>query len=528
MNLNPTRTFIQQTSLRCICFSLMAMLCSGPAYAQTGDADAEPEARTYDRNLPSADELVVLDDEILAGVPNAARELSFDEGLQTLYENNRDIEIARQNISDAEVLNRQIIAIYFPQVSVDARYILNDEEVSFNQGNVYAPLGPYLDSTYANDPELQAQFPYAVTSENCNTPAARGDARCLAIQQPASGVIRFRHDYSLSAMITQPLFDGQIFAGRKLAQLAEIGAYNSIQQAAFSLQEAYIQLYFQAIGLKQQIGISLRNLDNAKLTYNQSRILYEEQVGTRFDATRARVSLLSAVRQVRNAYASYQIAIQSLGILLNTEPDFNVSEPEELPEPNPDNLIASALEDRPDIEGLEINVRRSELEAERAKSKWYPTVSAQGNFSYGRSSALSGDAVTWNIALIASWNLYDGGVRRREQRTAQIEQVRRELQLDQLRDQIETDVQSAWLEYDNQKIQVENSEAEVELATENLDLTREANQLGAASALEVDLAQNQLFQAELALNNSQTALQRLRYDLYRLGANREMLPMDLN
>lgn len=514
--------------LRCTRFSLIAALFAGSAYAQTADTDVESEPRSYDRNLPSAEELVVLDDEILSGVPSAARELSFDEGLQTLYENNRDIEIARQNIADAEVLNRQIIAIYFPQITLDARYILNDEEVSFNQGNVYAPLGPYLDSAYENDPNLQTQFPFDATPENCGMASARGDARCLAIQEPAGGIIKYRHDYSLSASITQPLFDGQIFAGRKLAQLAEMGAYNSIQQAAFSLQDAYIQLYFQALGLKQQIGIALRNLDNAKLTYEQARILYEEQAGTRFDATRARVSLLSAVRQVRNAYASYQIAIQSLGILLNTEPDFNISEPEELPEPNPDNLIASALEDRPDIEGLEINVRQSELDAERAKAKWYPTVSAQGNLMYGRSSALSGDAVTWNIALIASWSLYDGGVRRREQRTAEIEQVRRELQLDQLRDQIETDVQTAWLEYDNQKTQVENSEAEVELATENLDLTREANQLGAASALEVDLAQNQLFQAELALSNSQTALQRLRYDLYRLGANREILPMSFN
>lgn len=487
------------------------------------DGSSDRSADTVgQRRFPPADELVDLDPQLLDGTPSAERELGFDEGLAILYEQNRDIQIARQNIEDAAVLNQQIIAIYFPQASVEARYTLNNEEVTFQQGNVYAPLSPYLDSVYDSDPALQSQFPYDATSENCASPSAAGDARCLANRPPGDGgIIRYRHDYSFSATVTQPLFNGQIFAGRKLANLAETGAYNSVEQAAFSLQEAYIQLYFQAVGLKQQIAIALRNLDNAKLTYEQARILFEEAAGTRFDATRARVSLLSAVRQVRNAYAAYAISIESLGILINDEANFNVVAPPELAEPDPDELIANALEYRPDIEGAEIQVRQSDLEAERAKARWYPTVNAQGNATYGRSNALSGQALTWSISVFATWDLYDGGVRRRDQRTAEIEQVRRELRLDQLQDQIQTNIRSAWIEYDNQKTQVENARAEVELAAENLELTREANQLGAASALEVNQAQNQLLQAELALNDTLVMLQRLRYDLYRLGANLE-------
>jgi outer membrane protein TolC len=94
------------------------------------------------------------------------------------------------------------------------------------------------------------------------------------------------------------------------------------------------------------------------------------------------------------------------------------------------------------------------------------------------------------------------------------------LQRDQLIDQLETEIDTTRLRLEEAQTNVENAEAAVRLSQENLELLTEAQALGAVPAVDVILAQQQLFAAELALADSQVRVQQQVYTLRLLAAGR--------
>jgi outer membrane protein TolC len=132
-------------------------------------------------------------------------------------------------------------------------------------------------------------------------------------------------------------------------------------------------------------------------------------------------------------------------------------------------------------------------------------------------TAFNPRAVRWNIALVASWDIYDSGLRRTERRRREYDYAVTELQREQTQAQLVASIDMAMLELQQNETNVQTASAEVELATENLELVREAQALGAASSLDVILAQQQLYLAELALADAEVKVQQKIYTVRLLS-----------
>jgi len=436
----------------------------------------------------------------------ASKTLSYEEGMESLRENNLQVEIARQSLHDAAVIDSQARSIFVPTLNVTGQIVYNSREVTLEMGNMFAPLSPYLESTYQNDPALQAYF--------ANNPEAV-DARALANAEPESMVVSPRVDYSAQATLTQPIFTARIFPARKLANIVQAQAEAGIEVAAQQSLVAYNQLYFQAVSLRQFIAVAKQNVENARIQLERAQILFEEEAGSRFDVTRAEVQHRAAQRDLANAQTSYQLSIEALATLMRVEANFDVLMPEELEAPTSLQAVMDiAMSERAEFTVSELDVAWNDAKAQEAKMRKYPTLMAQANASVGRVTVFTDKAVTWSLALIASWDILDGGAANRDRRSARIEQTRASLRRELERDQIRDEIRRSWLEYENQDNLIGQAAAEVALAAENYQLTLDARQLGAASALDVDVAQNQLYHAQLAYSDAITSKMSAIYNLY--------------
>lgn len=447
----------------------------------------------------------------------ATRTLDYEAGMELLKANNLQIEIARKSLEDAAIIESQTKQIFAPSVNVQAQVTYHSREITMGMGQMFQPFVPYLESVYQNDAALQAYMD------------ANPDQDIRVMAQEGGGsdgdmVVQPHTDYSGTLTVTQPLFTAQIFPAKRLAEIVKEQANASVEVAAQQSLVAYNQLYFQAVTLRQFVSVAQQNVDNAKLTLDQAQILFEEEAGPKFDATRAEVQYRAALRDLRNATTQYELAIRSLATLLRTEADFDVGEPEVIDAPQSlEEIMDAAMDERAEFRAGKLDVERSDAMAREAKARKYPTIMAQGTASLARKTLFTGNIFNWSVGLVASWDIYDGGAASRDRRSARIEQARAELQLEQQRDQIRDEIQQAWLELQNQEGLVEQAHAEVELAKENYELTHDARQLGAASALDVDVAQNQLYQSQLAYVDAVTSRMSSIYNLYILQGTSPMV-----
>lgn len=449
----------------------------------------------------------------------ASRQIAFETGLELLYTQSLDVENAKTALRSAALLELQARAAFAPTVSVTGRVALNDKETRLAGSNPLAPLVPYLDSVYDNDPALQA-----LLASNPDMV----DARDAAAIVPPPTVVSPRVDYRATATVTQPLYNGRFFPARRLADIAARQADASVETVMFRAQQAYTQLYFQAVALQRFGEIAEANVETARLSMERAKALFDARAGSEFDLTRAEVSYLTALSDYENSLIAYELAVEGIATMLRTEPNFDVVEPDELGAPSSlDAVLESAFTTRPEIVNAELDVEIQAARIAETRARFQPYVFAQAQATAARVTAFTGRAVTWNISLNASWDLWDGGAAKRDRRAAEISASQAEIRREQLIDTIRNEIRQAWLTMQTQGNLVRRAKSAADLAQMNYDLTMKAREFGAASALEIDVAQNQLFQAQLALADAEMQHRSSIYELYRLQGNAWSVRPDL-
>lgn len=445
----------------------------------------------------------------------ASRSVAFAEGLELLARNSLDIENAKLDLINASILDKEARSNFAPNVNVSARVIMNDPAVEQVTPNPLAPMKPYLDSIYQRDAGVRQDV-----EDYLATHADAIDARVAASRDGGTRVITHRYDYGASLTARQPIFNGHFFPARKLADLAEEQAHATVAEATFLTQEAYTQGYFQAVSLQRASDIAKTNIETARITLQRLQRSHEVGAASEVDLTRAEVTYLTAIDDYENANIAYSLAIESLATLLRIPPDFDVEDPEDLQAPESlEALLEHAFEVRPELTTVDMGVREAELRKREARSAFEPYIYAEGQANAQRTTAFTGRVVTWNVSLNLSWDLWDGGQSRRARQRADLQKESVELQRSRLLDRIQHEIRSAWLTMRSQANILRRAKSISKIAQINYAAATRSQSLGAASALEVDDAQNALFQAQLTEANAEVQYRYSVYELYRLQGN---------
>jgi len=199
---------------------------------------------------------------------------------------------------------------------------------------------------------------------------------------------------------------------------------------------------------------------------------------------------------------------------LETEPDFDVELPEKrVLSEDLQEYVDAAVAARSEMESYSLAAQFNEKRIDEVDSRFWPVVFAQAQAMLQQETAFGGDPLTWSLTVQASWDLYDGGLRAVEKSGYEVAASQSKLNRELREKQVAAEVRQAWMSVSSERQKVASASAEVGLAIENVELTQAAQELNAATAVDVELAQRQRYLSEVALATAEVGLRAQIYAL---------------
>lgn len=335
----------------------------------------------------------------------------------------------------------------------------------------------------------------------------------------------------------------------------------TIQQNQLSLAATQKQYEQQINDLDLNVAVSYLNvllqielLESARLqrtstAEQRDRTAKLVKAGSLAPADLAQLDAQLATEDLNVVRANNQLTLARLSLqqllLLNPNEPFQIERPEiPIPDslallPDPNTLYQTAAPLQPGIRAAELNIQQAAMGIEVAKSNYYPTVSLIGSLNSGWSSSrqnqivnfvqdtsnfiINGQEVevvseqpqvtrtpfpfldqlqdnfSYGLALQLSVPIYQNRFARTSVERAKIGMEQAQIQATQQQQQLEQTLQQAFVDAQNALITYQATDRQVaalSLSYENLNRQFE---LGAANAVEVLVAKNNLNQARLDL-----------------------------
>jgi len=285
------------------------------------------------------------------------------------------------------------------------------------------------------------------------------------------------------------------------------------------------QVFYAALEAQASVGVARQTVAARQALVDQVKALTTAKLRSELDLSFAEVNLSQAKLLQLRMQNNFDAAMASLDAVLGIDHHIRYrlqedSDAEPVLPNSLDELMQSAIANRPDLQSLEWQ-RQSDLRASKAaKEKSLPTISALGAVGYtpaGASSYFTQDhygAVGGNINI----PIFNG-----LRYSAESSEARMQVRVDDERkrakiEQIARDVKETWLSARTDLERVHVTLAMLTQANTALDLAKTRYDLGLSSI--VELSQAQLQQTEAAIGNA-NALSQYRLDLatirYQIG-----------
>jgi outer membrane protein len=313
-------------------------------------------------------------------------------------------------------------------------------------------------------------------------------------------------NYNMRLTLQQPLF-----AGFKISSSANIAEYQSMASAQdysrdksdliFNIKNSYWSL-FKAIEFKKVID---ENVQQVKAHLKDVQNFFDQGIVTKNEVLKVEVQLSNVeVLQIdaKNNVSLAMLALNNLvGLPLQTIVELTSHlQPQKAEYQDVSTLVQDALNNRPDVKGLEFRVKAGESGVTLARSGWYPQIYLAGNFIYSRPNSRILPAIdkfkdTWDVSVNASLDVWNWGASIHQTDQAQAQLAQANDGLGQLKDGITLEVTQSYLTFIQSKEKIVVAEKGVGQAEENLRVTNEKFKSGMAS-------NSDLLDAEVALLQS--------------------------
>ncbi len=314
-------------------------------------------------------------------------------------------------------------------------------------------------------------------------------------------------NYEWRGTVTQPLFTG--FALISSFELAKLGIDQSEMNVeleklglALKVKEAYFNILISDKGIEvaeSDVEFRESNLNVARSFYNVGMVPINDVLRAEVELASAQQNLVTARNTARLARCSFNTLL-SRPILSSVDvQDILVFKPEK---ENFDEYVEQALENRPEMKLVNINILQVEQETRLAKSKNYPEIGF--TFDYikaGDEPSVSGspfhDANEWRATAALSWTFWEWG--KTHYAVKEKESVKRELMKTKLalEDNIRLEVKEAVLRLENAEENIPTTQKAIKQGEENLRVNEERYKAQVTTITEVLDAQTLLTRARM-------------------------------
>jgi outer membrane protein TolC len=319
----------------------------------------------------------------------------------------------------------------------------------------------------------------------------------LAAGQPANVAVG-------SLVLTQPLLNPSAFPlyaqAKALAEAQRAQNIDDKRLLAFNAANAFFAvLTSDAIREAAQ-----RQLDNAKANLDDAQARADAQLVSSNDATRAKVDVASAGREVEADKGALENANVQLAFLLNapvtgplTRPDPILAAAEQAVEPLV-TLVRFALDHRPDVLVDKNAAIAAHHFANEPMMRLIPSIGLTGTAS-GTTNPPAATKV-WNqesVAATLTWTIYDAGSRYADKHSRDAQATIADLNLQQLSRNVGAQVESAVALLVAAQAEFQVAAQARDAANQNVDETAVLYKQGLAKAIELVDANDSRFTAEV-------------------------------
>jgi outer membrane protein TolC len=300
--------------------------------------------------------------------------------------------------------------------------------------------------------------------------------------------------------LSQPLINPPAFARYAAAKhdLASQRAqsFEDKRKVAFDASKAFIAVLLA----DQVVQAAQRKLDTAKLNLADTDAHVKAQLVSSNDVTRAQIQLAEAARELATDQGKLRASYVQLGFVTNSpivgavdQPATLVGASQQAPVAE-DALVADGVHRRADLVAAKESALASHDNAREPRLQYLPTLSVNGQLT---ASTVGKHDLEPQIALTASWLIYDGGARHADIRARDAQADIADRQTAALQRSIEADVRSA-------AIQLAAAQQALASARDARDASRKGSdeaailyKQGLAKAIELVDANEQRFVAEV-------------------------------
>jgi len=330
-------------------------------------------------------------------------------------------------------------------------------------------------------------------------------------QDPVS--VQIGQDYSVQGTlsVTQPIYTG----GRTelSVDVAEEGVTASrlgIDVARRSVALGAQELGYAVLRTVQLAGVAAAQVTAIAEHVRQAQALEDAGVAPHFDVVQANTELARARESLIAAQTAIEQARAQLRRLLALPPDSDLSlidpPPPVMPEGDLPDLIDEALASRPEVQASETAVRIARFSLVLAERDLAPSVALTGSLTAQTASGFGGNNYSWQVGVVASKPLLDGGTRRGKVEAARARLRSAQLQLRSTQEEIALAVVQQYLAIGEAQEKIVAAQQGVEEARERRRMAQLRYREGLGTGIEVLDADTALAAAEASLVNA-------RYDL---------------
>jgi len=305
-------------------------------------------------------------------------------------------------------------------------------------------------------------------------------------------------------------------AGGKEAALEQASQSLSAARFGFSATHRKVTIlitrqFFHLSAMLARRDAAQSALDNAGKVQQVAQARQGRGLGSAPETLQARAALAEAQLQLEEAGAAVEDARMAVLEATGLRPDtaLCMAVPTTAPAPEAersvDQLVASAIASRPEMQAALAQVKAGEAGVDLAKSEYGPKVLLQAHAgqNIGRTRANGGDWATVNqpmygIGLVFQLPLYDGVIRANNVAIARSKQETAEAKLDGVRNQVVHEVIKAHLDLQLARRRGESSAALLVSAQEAFDATLKSYRQGLSTMQELTSSTAALARARTA------------------------------
>ena len=364
-------------------------------------------------------------------------------------------------------------------------------------------IGAQNEAAYSNEQIIVARAPYFPTVD-ADLTGSQGNslARVGAGALSASRLFnRFGQGVMFSQLVTDSGRTSNLIASARLQAQASSQTYQATQ---YDVLLEVNRAYFAALHAQAVVKVATETVSARQLLLDQVTTLANNNLRSQLDVSFADVNVSEAKLLLIRAQNEVEAALADLGRDLGANQAANYQLTDEplpqSPPPRPDELVAQALNNRPEIASFRATSNAAAKFAEAERDLVRPTVNMLGTLGYLPLINKGGSKIPSEyegVALNIDIPVFNGHLFSARREAAQYRSNEAEQRLRDAQDRVARDVRVAWANAMNAFQRIDVTAQFLRQASLALDLAQGRYNLGLASIVELTQAQLNVTQAEI-------------------------------